>query len=105
MAVIPRTYNNGDVLTAPGMNAPGNAFNGMQITDDNGGFPILGNSFIPGLSLPLGASAEQAQGFAGAGTFTVPAGKWFYITNFVHAASVTDCITPSRWSGATIASP
>lgn len=103
MAAIPSTMTDGQTVTAALFNAAGKALSGMGITDDNGGFPIAPIALLPGIPLSLGASAEVGKAFAGAGTFTVTAGKWFVITNIFHAASVTDTVTPSGGAAFTYA--
>lgn len=101
MTAIGTARSNGDLIDVAHTNVLGLAFQGLGITDDNGGDPILARAMPFPLPVLLGDANVQSKAVDGS-SYTVPGGLVFVVTVLdILTNNIT--VTPSGGSAITIA--
>lgn len=93
-----------DLISEADHNTLALALKAIGITDDNDGDPMAGRAFGLPISLRGGDANLAARAVGPSSSYTVPAGALFVVTQYQHAAGVTDTVTPSGGGAITLSS-
>lgn len=93
-----------DLISENDHNTLALALKALGITDDNDGDPMTARAFGLPISLRGGDANLAARAVGPSSSYTVPAGALFVVTQYQHAAGVSDTVTPSGGAAITLSS-